>query len=223
MTSKTKTENMQSIKPTALQKASLFFIAIAMLALYSCNSSSGNGGGYQQPVPSLPVITINSMAATTYQEFSASLEGTKDIEIRPQNREAIAAHPLAPYITMLEGSSTAPEVVEKVRDQIRPGETAIVLLDSCHTRDHVLAELEAYAPMVTPGSYLVAMDGIMQDVVGAPRTSPDWITNNPQTAVREFLATHPEFTLEEPAFPFNEGEITDRVTYWPSAFVRRVR
>ena len=84
MTSKTKTENMQSIKPTALQKASLFFIAIAMLALYSCNSSSGNGGGYQQPVPSLPVITINSMAATTYQEFSASLEGTKDIEIRPQ-------------------------------------------------------------------------------------------------------------------------------------------
>ena len=145
-----------------------------------------------------------------------------DIEIRPQNREAVAAHPLAPYITMLEGSSTAPEVVGKVRDQIRPGETAIVLLDSCHTRDHVLAELEAYAPMVTPGSYIVAMDGIMQDVVGAPRTSPDWITNNPQTAVREFLAIHPEFTLEEPAFPFNEGEITDRVTYWPNAYLKRV-
>ena len=111
---------------------------------------------------------------------------------------------------------------QKVRDQIRPGETTIVLLDSCHTRDHVAAELEAYAPMITPGSYIVAMDGIMQDVVGAPRTSPDWITNNPQTAVHEFLATHPEFILEEPPFPFNEGLVTDRVTYWPNCYLKRV-
>lgn len=145
-----------------------------------------------------------------------------DIEIRPKNREAVEAHVLAPYITMFEGSSTAPETVQKVRDQIRPSETTIVLLDSCHTRDHVAAELEAYAPMITPGSYIVAMDGIMQDVVGAPRTSPDWITNNPQTAVHEFLATHPEFILEEPPFPFNEGLVTDRVTYWPNCYLKRV-
>ncbi len=145
-----------------------------------------------------------------------------DIEIRPQNREAVESHVLASYITMIEGSSIAPETVQKVRDQIRPGETAIVLLDSCHTYDHVLAELEAYGPMITPGSYIVAMDGIMQDVVGAPRTSPDWTTNNPQTAVREFLQTHPEFALEEPPFPFNEGVVTDRVTYWPNAFLKRV-
>lgn len=144
-----------------------------------------------------------------------------DIEIRPHNRQAIEAHPLASYITMFEGSSTATETVLKVREQIRPGESAIVLLDSCHTRDHVLAELEAYSPMVTKGSYIVAMDGIMQDVVGAPRTSPDWTTNNPQFAVKDFLAKHPEFALEEPAFAFNEGMVTDRVTYWPNAYLTR--
>jgi cephalosporin hydroxylase len=144
-----------------------------------------------------------------------------DIEIRPKNRQAIEAHSLASYITMFEGDSTGVETVQKVRDQIRPGETVIVFLDSCHTKDHVLAELEAFGPMVTKDSYIVAMDGIMKDVVGAPRTSPDWITNNPQTAVEEFLETHAEFVLEEPPFPFNEGIVTDRVTYWPKAFLRR--
>lgn len=145
-----------------------------------------------------------------------------DIEIRPQNRAAIQAHPLASYITMFEGSSVAAETVQKVKSLVRPGETTIVLLDSCHTYEHVLAELEAYGPLITSGSYIVAMDGIMQDVVGAPRTSPDWSTNNPQTAVREFLSRHPEFVLEEPAFPFNESMITDRVTYWPNAFLKRL-
>jgi cephalosporin hydroxylase len=144
-----------------------------------------------------------------------------DIEIRPKNRQAIEAHPLASYITMFEGDSTSKEVVDKVRAQIRPGETTIVFLDSCHTADHVTKELEAYGPLVTSGSYIVAMDGIMKDVVGAPRSSPDWGTNNPQTSVDEFLKKHPEFTLEEPAFPFNEGIVTDRVTYWPNAFLKR--
>lgn len=144
-----------------------------------------------------------------------------DIEIRPHNRKAIESHSLSSYITMFEGSSTAPEVVKQVRDQIKPGETVIAFLDSCHTKDHVLDELNAYGPLITPGSYIVAMDGIMQDVVGAPRTSPDWITNNPQTAVDEYLKAHPEFVLEEPVFPFNEGLVTDRVTYWPKAFLRR--
>jgi cephalosporin hydroxylase len=145
-----------------------------------------------------------------------------DIEIRPHNRAAIEAHPLASYITILEGSSTGTKTIEQIQTQIRQGESVIVFLDSCHSRDHVLAELEAYGPMVTPGSYIVAMDGIMQDVVGAPRTEPDWHTNNPQTAVKEFLRNHPEFILEEPRFPFNEGLVTDRVTYWPNAFLKRV-
>lgn len=144
-----------------------------------------------------------------------------DIEIRPQNRQAIEAHPLASYITMFEGDSTSPTIIAAVRDQIRPGEKVLVLLDSCHTRDHVLAELNAYSPMVSPGSYIVAMDGIMKEVVGAPRTSPDWVTNNPQTAVNDFLTADTGFVLEEPSFLFNEGMVTDRVTYWPNAFLRR--
>lgn len=145
-----------------------------------------------------------------------------DIEIRPHNRKAVEAHAMAPLITMIEGSSVAPEIVKQVADLVKPGESTLIFLDSNHTRQHVLDELEAYAPMVSKGSYIVAMDGIMQDVVGAPRTSPDWVTNNPQTAVKEFLAAHPEFVLEEPALPFNEGLATDRVTYWPNAYLKRV-
>lgn len=145
-----------------------------------------------------------------------------DIEIRPHNRKAIEAHPLSDRITLVEGSSIDASIVESVRGLIRPNETVIVLLDSCHLKDHVLSELKAYAPMVSVGSYIVAMDGIMQEVVGALRTSPDWTWNNPITAVKEFLADHPEFKLEEPAFPFNEGSITERVTYWPSCYLKRV-
>jgi membrane fusion protein, multidrug efflux system len=81
---KTKIKIMQIIKAILLKQAGSFCIVIAALVLYSCNSSSGNEGGYQQPVQSLPVITVNNMPATTYLEFSASLEGSKDIEIRPQ-------------------------------------------------------------------------------------------------------------------------------------------
>ncbi len=144
-----------------------------------------------------------------------------DIEIRPHNRSAIEAHFLNSYITLIEGSSTAPETVSKVRSQLKPGEKTLICLDSCHTKDHVLAELEAYSGMVTPGSYIVAMDAIMGKVVGAPRTSADWTWNNPRTAALEFLKSHPEFELLEPPRSFNEGSIKNRVTYWPDAFLRR--
>lgn len=145
-----------------------------------------------------------------------------DIEIRPHNRAAIAAHELFPYITLVEGSSIAPQTVERVRSLIRPGERVLVMLDSCHTKAHVLAELAAYAPLVAEGSYIVAADGIMEDVAGASRTQPDWTWNNPRQAALEFAAAHPEFRIEEPGFAFNEGSVRERVTYWPSAFLRRI-
>jgi len=146
-----------------------------------------------------------------------------DIEIRPHNRAAVEAHPLFPYITLIEGSSTAPEIVAQVRAHIQPGEKVFVMLDSNHTKAHVLAELEAYAPLVTPGSYIVAADGIMADIAGQARTQPDWTWNNPQDAAREFVAAHPDFAIEEPAWLFNESALTERVTYWPNAYVRRLR
>jgi cephalosporin hydroxylase len=145
-----------------------------------------------------------------------------DIEIRPHNRKAIEAHEMKPWITLVEGSSTAPETVASVKAMIKPGETVLVLLDSNHTYAHVMAELEAYGPMVTPGSYIVATDGIMRDLVGAPRSEKDWDVNNPYAAARDFAARSSDFRAEEPAFPFNEGMVTERVTYWPGSFLKRV-
>jgi cephalosporin hydroxylase len=146
-----------------------------------------------------------------------------DIEIRPHNRAAIERHPLFPLITLIEGSSVDPEIVARVQAQIGPDESVLVLLDSNHTREHVLRELEAYAPLVTRGSYIVAMDGhIMELAAGAPRTSPDWTTNNPKAAAAEFAATHPELVLEEPAFLFNESAIDTAVSYFSGGFLKRI-
>jgi len=145
-----------------------------------------------------------------------------DIDIRPHNREAIEAHELFPFITLIEGSSVDGAIVDRVRRLVKPGETVLILLDSNHEKQHVLAELNAYAPLVSPGSYIVATDGIMEYVVGAPRSNPDWDSNNPRQAALEFVANNPDFVIEEPAFPFNEGVVRNRVTYWPDAFIRRV-
>jgi len=121
----------------------------------------------------------------------------------------------------VEGSSTSPLVVEQVRSMVKPGERVMVILDSAHSRDHVRSELECYGPLVSQGSYIVATDGIMGDLVGAPRSQPDWSWNNPCIAAEEFLSAHPEFELAPPDFPFNEGTLAHRVTYWPGAWLRR--
>jgi cephalosporin hydroxylase len=146
-----------------------------------------------------------------------------DVEIRAHNRGAIQQHDLFPYVTLIEGDSVAPATVARVAAEVKPGERAMVVLDSCHTKDHVLRELDAYSPLVAPGSYIVAADGIMQDLAGAPRSSPDWTWNNPRQAALEFVQGHPEFVAQEPGFAFNEGVVNQRVTYWPDAFLKRIR
>lgn len=146
-----------------------------------------------------------------------------DIEIRPHNRKAIEEHFLSPYITLVEGSSTEEKIVAEVQNKIEPGDKVLILLDSNHTYAHVLAELKAYSKMVSIGSYIVATDGIMENVVGAPRSNLDWITNNPKKAAEKFVEENKDFIIEEPIFPFNEGEINERVTYWPSAFIKRIK
>ena len=93
-----------------------------------------------------------------------------DIEIRPHNRAAIEAHELAPMITLVEGSSVADDIVAAVRAEIHEGDTVLVLLDSNHAKAHVLAELDAYASMVTPGSYIVSTDGVMEWLTEVPRS-----------------------------------------------------
>lgn len=144
-----------------------------------------------------------------------------DIEIRPHNRRAIEAHELAPLITLVEGSSTSSAVVDRVRSLVQPADRVFVMLDSNHTKAHVLEELHAYADLVSPGSYIVAADGIMADLRGAPRSSPDWGWNNPQNAAAEFLRTRRDFEAAPPSFAFNEGVVTKPVTYWPGGWLKR--
>lgn len=145
-----------------------------------------------------------------------------DIEIRPHNRKAIEAHELASMITLIERSSTEPSTVDEVKKMVA-GKRTLVVLDSNHTKAHVLGELEAYAPLVSLGSYIVAMDGIMGDLEGAPRSKPGWSWDNPRDAAAEFAAKNDSFKVVEPDFPFNEGTVRQRVTYCPGAFLLRVK
>jgi len=145
-----------------------------------------------------------------------------DIEIRPHNRKAIEAHELFPFITLIEGSSTAPDIVQQVRSLIKPNETVLVILDSNHTKQHVSDELEAYHDMVTPGSYIVATDGSMKDLHDVPRGQPDWKWNHPTAAAFEFVSKHANFALEQPAWPFNESALTENITHWPGAWAKRL-
>ncbi|MEI7605813.1 MAG: CmcI family methyltransferase [Rhodospirillaceae bacterium] len=145
-----------------------------------------------------------------------------DIEIRPNNRSEIEAHDLFSYITLIEGSSVLPEVVSQVAAKISPEDKVLVILDSCHTKDHVLKELEAYGGFVTPGSYVIVADGIMKLVADTPRGDPLWIDDNPMTAVDEYLISHPEFRLAPPAWRFNESELDQTITYLPGGWLQRI-
>lgn len=146
-----------------------------------------------------------------------------DIEIREHNRRAIEAHELYPMIRLIESSSLAPQAVQAALDHAGDRSPVMVILDSNHARDHVAAELELYAPLVTPGSYLIVADGIMHQLQGAPRSGDDWGSNNPLAAVDHFLESHPEFEREPPAPPFNEGSARLSPTYFPGGWLRRVR
>lgn len=144
-----------------------------------------------------------------------------EIAMRPQNRRRIEEHPLSPLITLIEGSSTAPEVVARVRSLIEPGESVLVMLDSNHSYAHVGEELEVYAPFITPGSYLIATDGVMEMLEDVPRGGNEWSKDNPARAARDFAARRPEFVIEQPAWPFNESTLLANVTHWPDAWLRR--
>jgi cephalosporin hydroxylase len=145
-----------------------------------------------------------------------------DIEIRPHNRKRLEAHPLYHLITLVEGSSTDPEIIAQVRSLIRPGEAVLVLLDSNHLYDHVMQELEAYSPLVSLGSYIIVTDGSMQELSDLPRGSPKWQRDNSSRAALDFARRHPEFLVNEPEWPFNESTLSKDVTHWPNGWLKRV-
>ena len=144
-----------------------------------------------------------------------------DIEIRPHNRKAIESHEMSPLITLVEGSSTSPETVNKVRSLVKPDDKVLVILDSCHTKAHVAAELELYCGLVTPSSYIVATDGCMKDLHDVPGGKPEWKHDHPTAAAAEFAAKHPEFALGDPVWVFNESTLKKNLTHWPGAYLRR--
>ena len=146
-----------------------------------------------------------------------------DVMIRPSNRQRIESNILAERISLIEGDSVSPQTLEDVRKHIRPGDTVLVVLDSDHSYAHVMAELKAYAPLVTKNSFIVATDGIMTDLTDVPRGKPTWDRDNPQRAAADFARDNADFVVQEPAWPFNESDLRARVTHWPGAYLRRVR
>jgi cephalosporin hydroxylase len=121
-----------------------------------------------------------------------------DVEIRPHNRSAIENHPLARRITLIEGSSTDPDVIQQAFAAAEGCSRVLVALDSNHTHDHVLRELELYSPLVTRGSYLVVFDTVVEDM--PPDFFPDrpWGRgNNPKTAVHQFLRSNDRFRIDK--------------------------
>jgi len=144
-----------------------------------------------------------------------------DIEVRPHNRVEIEKHPLSGYITLIEGDSTAPETLAQVRSLVAAGERVMVVLDSDHSRRHVLNELNAYRDLVTPGAYLVATDGIVRDLGDVPRGAEYVRAGSPTEAVAEFVTANPNFELRPPDWCFNESQLTEWITHWPDAWLLR--
>ena len=139
-----------------------------------------------------------------------------DIDIRAHNRAAIEAHPMAHRIDMIQGSSIAPEVIAQVQAQAAGYERVVVILDSNHTHAHVLAELQAYAPLVSKGSYCVVFDTVIEDLPAGMYPDRPWdVGNNPKTAVREYLTQNPNFEVDE------DMEAKLLITVAPGGYLRR--
>lgn len=141
-----------------------------------------------------------------------------DIDIREHNLQAIRSHPMSSRIEMIEGSSVDPDVIQRVMQITSGYSTVMVCLDSNHTHEHVLAELEAYAPLVSPGSYCVVFDTVIADMPDTMFSDRPWGPgNNPKTAVREYLETHPEFEIDLGI------QHKLQITVAPDGFLRRIK
>ena len=157
-------------------------------------------------------------------ELNAACGGPKDaqvigidIDIRAHNRAAIEAHPMFKRITLLEGSSLAPDIIEQARRAAIGKDRVLVSLDSNHTHEHVLGELNAYAPLCTVGSYCVVFDTIVEHVPKSFYPDRPWGPgNNPKSAAKEFLSSHPEFEVDR------RVDQKLLITVSPDGFLRRI-
>lgn len=141
-----------------------------------------------------------------------------DIDIREHNRIAIEAHPMASRIEMIQGSSIAKDIIDQVKSRAQKAKKVLVFLDSNHTHDHVLAELEAYAHFVSIGSYCVVFDTIVEDLPDGYYPDRPWsVGNNPKTAVREFLAHTDCFEID------HEIDTKLQISVAPQGYLKRIK
>lgn len=140
-----------------------------------------------------------------------------DIDIRKHNRKAIETHPMAQRIEMIEGNSIETEIIAQVHERAKNFSKIMVILDSNHTHEHVLAELEAYAPLVSSGSYCVVFDTIIEDMPAGSFPDRPWDKgNNPKTAVWEYLKNHSEFEIDK------QMEKKLLITVAPDGYLKRI-
>lgn len=145
-----------------------------------------------------------------------------DININIDNRKAIEEHELFEYITLIEGDSVDKLVTNKIKSFIKAGQTVMVILDSCHTKEHVLNELEAYSGLVTKGSYIIVEDANISEFYELPKGIKGWKDNNPLAAILEFVSKHEEFIIEQPKWSFNYSNLDKNVTYWPNGWLKKI-
>ncbi len=162
---------------------------------------------------SASMLALNSTCGGPYD---AEVLGI-DIDIRAHNRKAIEEHPLFNRITMIEGSSIAPDIIAQVKQMAKNKKRILVCMDSNHTHEHVLAELEAYASLTSVGSYCVVFDTFVEDVPADVFHNRPWHPgNSPKSAVHEYLKTHPEFEIDK--------DIQNKlmITLAPDGYLKRI-
>ena len=177
---------------------SLVFSASMLALLDMCDAIEG-GGSFDPKLSARKVLGV-------------------DIDIRSHNREAIECHPMASRIQMIQGSSIAKDVVDQVHHVASGFSKILVCLDSNHTHDHVLAELEAYAPLTSKDSYCVVFDTVVEDMPKAMFPDRPWGPgNNPKTAVLKYLESHSEFEIDKAI----QNKLA--ITVAPDGYLKRVR
>ena len=135
-------------------------------------------------------------------EFCGEIKNGKvlgiDIDIREYNKKLIQDHPMVKKITMIEGSSISKIIVDQIKKFVKNSKNIMVILDSNHTHDHVLRELELYGPLVSKNNYCIVMDTIIEEMPKGSYPNRPWdVGNNPKTALKKYLEKHPEFEIDE--------------------------
>ena len=165
---------------------------------------------------------IFSASMLTLLEACGEIEDGKvlgiDIDIREHNKKAIEAHPMSKKITMFQGSSIDKEIIKKVHEFAKSGKRTLVCLDSNHTHEHVLAELKAYAPLVSIGSYCCVFDTLIEDMPEGSFPNRPWEKgNNPKTAVWEYLKENDNFVIDKDI----ENKLL--ITVAPDGYLKRIK